>query len=365
MLSGDNSILQKATEAKTRTERATIIESAQTDILGQQAENKGANITKEQLSTILNKYFKTVVSTSIPDNISTTNDIELTTIDEKYKINLSEIYNGILSGGKNLKIGDVIINYTSNTALPSGINWIYFGTDAQGHKLLTTSQPISNSCTLNCTPEEWLKLEDDDGPINSACNAYTGTGAIEARSITIEDINRVLGLNLSPTTFYFKSGDNDYEHNQMNYYYPSKTAENYWQAPTSTAQEITMNSYFYYLDNNTVYYSGIDNNFEDTDITNNINMNNLKYVIGENSDFYYVTTSRCFDMNVFGEDSGTFGCARVNGQYVFAGNNPLQLCGSDANGGQSITAWGGGIASEDVDIRPIIVLPNSFTLDTE
>ena len=41
MLSGDNGILQKATEAKKNTEIATIIEQARTDILAQIAENKG------------------------------------------------------------------------------------------------------------------------------------------------------------------------------------------------------------------------------------------------------------------------------------------------------------------------------------
>ena len=54
MLSGDNGILQKATDAKVKTEKAQIIENAQTKILGQQAENKGTNITKGQLAEILN-----------------------------------------------------------------------------------------------------------------------------------------------------------------------------------------------------------------------------------------------------------------------------------------------------------------------
>lgn len=101
MLSGDNSILQKATDAKTSTEKATIIEQAKTDILGQIAENKGENISKLQLATILNKQFKSVDSNNIPDDISA-KDMELTTIDEKYKINLSEIYNGKFVDNTNL-----------------------------------------------------------------------------------------------------------------------------------------------------------------------------------------------------------------------------------------------------------------------
>ena len=53
MLTGDNSILQKATDAKTNTERKSVIELAQTDILGQITENKGETITETQLKTIL------------------------------------------------------------------------------------------------------------------------------------------------------------------------------------------------------------------------------------------------------------------------------------------------------------------------
>ena len=67
MLTGDNGILQIATEAKIVTEKSQIIENAQVDVLGQQTENNGNNITKKQLTTILNKYFKNVKEADIPD----------------------------------------------------------------------------------------------------------------------------------------------------------------------------------------------------------------------------------------------------------------------------------------------------------
>lgn len=100
MLSGDNSILQKATDAKKETEKSQIIENAQTDILGQQAENKGNNITKGQLAEILNKQFQTITIDEIPDEVSADSedkDIELTTKDGKYKIYLSEMFVGNLN----------------------------------------------------------------------------------------------------------------------------------------------------------------------------------------------------------------------------------------------------------------------------
>ncbi len=115
MLSGDNSILQRATDAKIDTEKASIIEQARTDILGQIAENKGENISKEQLATILNNQFKPVDANTIPDEITTTNDLELTTIDEKYKINLSEIYTGLFEK-TTYNLDTLTIGTATNTA---------------------------------------------------------------------------------------------------------------------------------------------------------------------------------------------------------------------------------------------------------
>lgn len=106
MLSGDNGILQKATEAKTNTERASIIEQARTDILGQIAENKGKNISKDQLKSILNIYFveNEVNTLNIPDDTSTSND-ELTSKEGNYKIKLSEIYSGTFKSSESNQIG--------------------------------------------------------------------------------------------------------------------------------------------------------------------------------------------------------------------------------------------------------------------
>ena len=97
MLSGDNSILQKATDAKTNTERATVIELAQTDILGQIVENKGETISETQLKTILGKYFEEI-NDDLPEDLSETT-ITLTAKEEYggyTDIALVNIYNGKL-----------------------------------------------------------------------------------------------------------------------------------------------------------------------------------------------------------------------------------------------------------------------------
>jgi len=98
MLSGDNSILQRATDAKTNTERTTVIELAQTDVLGYQAENRSGNITKSQLKAVLDTYFKDVPTESeLPDGDNLLN-LELDTLDKygKHTITVGEIYNGTI-----------------------------------------------------------------------------------------------------------------------------------------------------------------------------------------------------------------------------------------------------------------------------
>lgn len=97
MLSGNNSILQKATDAKTKTERTTVIESAQVDILGKQAENKGNDLEKNQLQAILSTYFQNVPDMSEMDTENILNT-ELTTLSQygTYKIKVSELFNGNL-----------------------------------------------------------------------------------------------------------------------------------------------------------------------------------------------------------------------------------------------------------------------------
>ena len=95
MLTGDNGILQRAGEAKEKTEEAQIIEEARMDILAKIAENKGKDITEKQLKDILQKYFDSseVDELDMQGNLAELTD-KLTTTDGKYKIKVSDIYSG-------------------------------------------------------------------------------------------------------------------------------------------------------------------------------------------------------------------------------------------------------------------------------
>ena len=97
-LFGDNGILQKATDAKTNTERTSIVEYARTDVLGYQVVNKSCNLKKTQLKSVLDSYFKDVPTIEeLPDGETLLNQ-EFTTLDKygTYNIKVSEIYNGTI-----------------------------------------------------------------------------------------------------------------------------------------------------------------------------------------------------------------------------------------------------------------------------
>ena len=147
MLSGDNSILQKATDAKTFTSRASVVEQARTDILGYQAENKGTDLQKSQLQTVLEKYFK-----EVPDleNMSDTEILnkELETIAEygTHTITVKEIFNGNFSENNqlqvatpdeiNAKIGTVVTGYSAKD-----IEWqVYYADNNETFLIAKTAE---------------------------------------------------------------------------------------------------------------------------------------------------------------------------------------------------------------------------------
>ena len=117
MLSGDNSILQKATTAKENTERAEIVENAKMDVLSEITDNKGSALKESQLKSVLEKYF---VNSEIPEKLpSDLSTLELTTLNNKYNIKVSEIYDGNLtrsssSEGTVTLASDVLIVNLSN-----------------------------------------------------------------------------------------------------------------------------------------------------------------------------------------------------------------------------------------------------------
>lgn len=85
-LMGDNGLINKAKDAKIKTEIASIKEEIQTDILGKQAENNG-NISDDSLKEILENY-------GVLSDEEKLTDKTLTTTKGSYEIKISDIFNG-------------------------------------------------------------------------------------------------------------------------------------------------------------------------------------------------------------------------------------------------------------------------------
>ena len=111
-LTGKNGILTQAQNAKEETEKASVIEQAQTDILGEQAEKRSGNITEKDLKEVLEKYFENVPE-KLPEDLTT---LELKSKEEYggHLINVSKIYSGTLE--KEKEPIEIAESYTANFA---------------------------------------------------------------------------------------------------------------------------------------------------------------------------------------------------------------------------------------------------------
>ena len=117
---GDNGIITKAKDAKTFTERARVVEQARTDVLGFQAENKGRDLDKTQLKSVLDTYFKDVPDlTDRSDTEIIGKKLETLSKYGTHTIAVSEIYNGNLKGEAPQVAGN--LNSNEISGLPSGV----------------------------------------------------------------------------------------------------------------------------------------------------------------------------------------------------------------------------------------------------
>ena len=206
MLTGENGIITQAQDAKENTRGAEIKEKVEMAA----NENKMVDYT-----TGTKKEKQDVIDELVADKKLTAKEVELLQTTDEITIGEIVIDFSIL-GETGKTIGDIYseelvgktINYTSETELPEGTEWIILGEDKDGSIMLTTSKPIENGITLTGTAEAWLSYEED---IKEACSVYGATvqgQEIKARSITLEDVNRVTGF-VEPefNTYTFGSPD--------------------------------------------------------------------------------------------------------------------------------------------------------------
>ena len=227
MLTGENGILTQANKAKEETEKASVIEQAQTDILGIQA-GGNTTLTQGQLKDVLDKYFD-----SVPDDVNT-NDI-LTTKEEcggKYQIAVSDIYNGGLKGDipKGLGVGTTV-NYNPNGTYDK-FNENYSGSTENLVQLDSSTDAFNintwkvfdidyETGEVTLVPESstngLVYLQGAQGYnnavylLNEACSNLYGNSSkgIIARSINIEDIeSKMTDAALTEAYSYINSDSN-------------------------------------------------------------------------------------------------------------------------------------------------------------
>ena len=367
MLSGNNGILNRAGEARDITGIAEIVENAKLDVLEQIADNKGQNISKDQLKNILNKYFENIDTMEFPDDLSNS-DIKLNA-KQAYggyqNIDLVDIYNGkfaienrVVTLGE--KYEDSMIGKTIDfKSEKNNVNeWVILGkqTNEQGKSdvIITTKNPVSTE-HIQGTLAEWTGYE---AKINNACKTYVGeTGILgtksatikEVRSITLDDINNAVGFNETINSVTISNNNGGYAYpNSNGTGWIRNIDEEYasWPAPQTTIKE--MYSYYNY-DGKYWLYSVTNGNMSES-ILDLEKPSNLKYIIA-NDNPYWVASRMVWSgygvnfyvANVYDES--------VNGEYDFI------LCESDVNGGND---YGGDL---DFALRPCIVLDAEIPWD--
>ena len=227
MLTGDNSILKRATDSKKNTEESQIIEEAKIDILAKITDNEGKAISKKQLKDVLKNYFneEEIGELEIPDDLSAAND-QLTTKDGKYKIKLSDIYNGkvenrweynhdlqIVENDKlTLKVGDYVNTtpYTVDGKQFDG-KWRVLG-EENGQVLLVSANYVDFEGSTEQSGVPIMTLQGSNGIDNEIAKLNNlgakfadGTKTEKGRSIKVEDVNRITGYD--PTDSRLDSND--------------------------------------------------------------------------------------------------------------------------------------------------------------
>ena len=289
MLTGNNSILTQAGNAKDISGDSQITEKAKIAYAGALANGSG-KVTEELFKTELDKEFGT-------------NGYELNTDEETgewvVEVDNKERFRVKSSGGSTLGekyqdswIGKTI-NYVSennNGTIQGAGGWIILGKQTSNGKndiLITTANPVG-SLEIRYFLEEWLAYETK---LHNSCKTYVGqTGKLgtkdtivkEVRSITLEDINKAVGFSetINPITI---SNDNG------GYAYPNEDGTGWVLRSNANYLSYTFptEAYGYHYDNGYKMYS---NSGGTVSVTLG-KPDNMKYVLAHNGGYFAASRS--------------------------------------------------------------------------
>ncbi len=338
MLLGDNTIINKATEAKTKMGTESQKEEIQLEVLGSYETNGEINV--EKLKTNLQAKGYTVTGNSLPLTV-TANGQEYP-IDENG--NVETLGKTIGENYRDSWIGRTI-DYKSEA---NNVNdWIIFGkqTNEQGKNdiIITTKNPVG-SLEIGYTLADWTEYETT---INTACKTYVGeTGTLgtktatikDVRSIILEDINAAVGFNetINPVTISNSNGGYAYP-NSDGTGWIKNTDENYSSYTFPTEE---------YLYGTLSIFKSVSNNYSNVPMTLG-KPENMDYVLANKTSYSVGTRMVGVDPYI-----ASFRVAGISKNGV----SVLGLCVSTVSDG--IDVGGNKYSSK---IRPVVILSSEIS----
>ena len=372
MLTGENGIITQATELKFENQKAEAKEKIELALQEYNVEKQYAIANSKEYKTLQ----ECLVNAGATEVISSGKKgiIEVGNSGQKYKFEIKEekvIISDIATDELTLAqvwnenmIGKTI-NYKTNNTLPSGIEWIIIGKDANGNILATTSRPLGTSDAeesykfqIQGTVENWLTYEDD---LDQKCaNLFSGKVQgedIVVRSITMKDINTVMGFT-EPTLneYTFEALDtNDYANKNVYYYHPDANTENKW---SRNYQKYYCDSYEYkQMEDENGKYIGIRCEANGWSYAKYVDgeLKNADLILGPSDNrFEYATATK--GLKIF-STYVIYSVGNVLGGVVDSGDNHYCMAEQSRMGYNYNT-------SKKIAIRPVIELPE-YTVVTE
>lgn len=166
-------ILQRATDAKTNTERTSIIEQARLDIFASITDKEGTDLGEDEISAILGTYFN-----DVPEDLSDLTQ-KMTSKKSQYAVELSEVLNGVnIATVKDITIvkdkNGIIIDSTEETTpwLPTADTEI---TNNDLDTCLTIEDGNNNEWVWIIVPKDITKTATNDNDIYTLLRNYCTT----------------------------------------------------------------------------------------------------------------------------------------------------------------------------------------------
>ena len=191
-LVGEDGIITQASDSKQKSEKAYVIELGKADIDSVKAKNKDDRLTKNQLKTILDKYFEDVGS---PDDWKKSlEEMVLTTKGEygNYKIAVSELYDEVFKKEREEIVNDEETYFFKYIKNDDSVNIVGFNLKALDYRIADLSEYQK--------PLIVLKLDIDTLTIPEKIEGLPVTKVSFGNDITEEDGNasayhKIEGIN--------------------------------------------------------------------------------------------------------------------------------------------------------------------------